>query len=139
MTPNAFIGKTEAPTDEELTTELGDSRRLWDDAIARLAAEYKIVDQEWNSYSKKAGWSLRLKVKKRNIVYLTPCHGSFRISFILGDRAMAAARSSRLSRAILKLLDDGQRYPEGTGIRFDVAGAKDVDAVVKLAGIKLQN
>ena len=45
----------------------------------------------------KSGWSLRLKVKKRNIVYLAPCNGCFRVAFIFGDRAVAAARQSDLS------------------------------------------
>jgi hypothetical protein len=139
MLPNAFIGKASQPTDDELTAELGESRRLWDDVLARLASECKIVDQEWNSYSKKAGWSLRLKVKKRNILYLGPRHGSFRVAFVLGDRAVAAARAGKLPRSILKMVEEGQHYPEGTAVRFDVSGLKDVDAVVKLAAIKLQN
>ena len=138
MLPNAFIGKSSPPTDAELTSELGGSRRLWDELLVRLSSECSIVDQEWNSYSKKAGWSLRLKVKKRNILYLGPCHGSFRVAFVLGDRAVAAVRSSKLSPAILKLVEDGQHYPEGTAVRFDVADAKDVDAAAKLAAIKLQ-
>jgi hypothetical protein len=139
MLPNAFIGKVSQPTDAELTAELGDSRHLWNDVLARLASECKIVDQEWNSYSKKAGWSLRLKVKKRNILYLGPCHGSFRAAFVLGDRAIAAAHAGELPQTILEMVEEGQRYPEGTAVRFDVTGPKDVDAVVKLAAIKLQN
>ena len=139
MLPNAFIGKTEPPTDAELTAELGVSRPLWDDALARLAAECNVVDQEWNSYSAKAGWALRLKVKKRNILYLSPSRGAFRVTFILGDRAINAARTSKLPAALKRLIDAGQRYPEGTGIRLDVNTDKDIDAIVKLAAIKLQN
>jgi len=139
MSPNAFIGKTRQPTDAELSAELGTSRSLWDDVLARLASECKIVDQEWNSYSVKAGWSLRLKVKKRNILYLGPCHGSFRVAFILGDRAVEAARKSKLPAAVMRLVQEGQRYPEGTAVRLDVKGAKDVETIVKLAAIKLQN
>jgi len=139
MLPNAFIGKANQPTDAELTAELGESRRLWDDLLARLASECKIIDQEWNSYSKKAGWSLRLKVKKRNILYLSPCQGGFRVAFVLGDRAVTAARAGKLPRSIVKMVEEGQHYPEGTAVRFDVSGPKDVDAVVKLAAIKLQN
>ncbi len=139
MAPNAFIGKSEPPTEAELTAELGDTRRLWDDVMSRLASECNIVDQEWNSYSKKAGWSVRLKVKKRNIVYLAPWHGGFRVAFVLGGRAVAAVHEAKLPRAVVKLVEEGQRYPEGTGVRFDVKRAKDVDAVIQLAAIKLKN
>ena len=69
MTPNAFIGRTKPPTDEELSAELGVVRALWDELLADLA----LPVQEWNSYSPKAGWSLKLKQGKRTIVYLSPC------------------------------------------------------------------
>ena len=138
MLPNAFIGKPEKPSDDELTAELGPARVLWDQLIARLAAESNIVVQEWNSYSPKAGWALRLKVKKRNILYLSPCRGGFRAALVLGDRAVEAARQSALPRKVAAIVETGKRYPEGTAVQLDVTGAKDIAAIVKLASIKLQ-
>jgi hypothetical protein len=138
MLPNAFIGKPEKPSDDELTAELGLARVLWDQLIARLAAESNIVVQEWNSYSPKAGWALRLKVKNRNILYLSPCRGGFRAALVLGDRAVEAARQSALPRKVAAIVEQGKRYPEGTAVRMDVTGAKDIAAIVKLASIKLQ-
>lgn len=96
--PNAFIGKLEAPTAKELTAALGAARVHWDQLLARLAAELNLVVEEWNSYSPKAGWALRLKMKKRNIVYLSPCQGGFRVSFVFGGKAVEAARQSTLPR-----------------------------------------
>jgi len=136
--PNAFIDKLEEPTEEELTAELGPARVLWDQLLARLAAECDIVVQEWHSDSRKSGWALRLKVKKRNILYLAPCRGSFRIALILGDRAVEAACQSTLPRKVIAIVEEGKRYPEGTAVRMDVTGAKDIPAIVKLASIKLQ-
>jgi hypothetical protein len=135
MSPNAFIGSTEPPTDEELSTELGAARVLWDELIAELA----LPIQEWNSYSPKAGWSLKLRLKKRTILYLAPCHGSFRVAFVLGDKAMEAARQLKLSKAVLKIIDEAPRYPEGTGVRLEIAARKDLAAVKKLAEVKLAN
>ena len=82
MLPNAFIGRTLPPTDDELCAELGVVRALWDQLLAELA----LPVQEWHTYSPKAGWSLRLKQGKRTIVYLTPCHDSFRVAFALGRK-----------------------------------------------------
>jgi len=135
MTPNAFIGRTQPPTDEELSTELGAARALWDELLAELA----LPIQEWNSYSPKAGWSMKLKLKKRTILYLAPCHGSFRVAFILGAKAVEAARQAKLSKALLKIIDQAPRYPEGTGVRLEIKARKDLAAVKKLAGIKLAN
>jgi len=102
-------------------------------------AEQGVAEQEWNSFSVKYGWSLRLKMKKRTIVHLSPCSGCFRAAFILGDKAVAAARQSDLSREVLKLLDSATRYAEGTGIRLLVKQKKDLAAIRKLAAIKLAN
>ena len=93
--------------------------------------------REWNSYSPKAGWSLRLKSKKRNIVHLGPCPGAFRVAFVLGDKAVAAARQGALPRRVIKILDAAPRYPEGTGIRLEIKTAKDIAIVEQLAALKL--
>jgi hypothetical protein len=135
MSPNAFIGRTEHPTDEELSTELGAARALWDELITELA----LPIQEWNSYSPKAGWSLKLKLKKRTILYLAPCRGKFRVAFVLGAKAVEAARQLKLSKAVLKIIDEAPRYPEGTGVRLEIVARKDLAAVKKLAEVKLAN
>jgi len=135
---NAFINKTKKPTDSELTEALGPGRTLWD-ALIDAAKELDVVDQEWNSFSPKYGWSLRLKKKKRNILYLSPSHGSFLASLILGDRAMEAARRSRLSKSIMKTLSEATKYPEGTAIRVNVKQKKDIETILKLLPFKLEN
>jgi len=139
LLPNAFIGKPEHPADEELTAELGAARTLWDQLLARMAEECKVLEREWNSYSRKAGWSLRLKIKERNIVYLSPCRGSFRGAFVLGDKAVRAARRSKLPERVLKIIAGSTRYAEGTAVRLAVKGARDLDAIVTLAQIKIAN
>jgi hypothetical protein len=139
MLPNAFIDKAENPTEDELTAALGPAKVLWDQLIARLASECDVTGQEWNSYSRKSGWALRLQAKKRNILYLAPCRGSFRVAFVLGDKAVLAARQSKLPRKIVKIVEEGKRYPEGTAVRLEVTGAKDIAPIVTLAAIKLQH
>jgi hypothetical protein len=57
MLPNAFIGKPEQPSAEELTAVLGPGKALWDQLLADLAAEFKLTIREWNTYSPKAGRS----------------------------------------------------------------------------------
>jgi hypothetical protein len=137
-TPNAFIGKTSLPTTKEIVTALGSTADLWKQLVDWFA-EQGVAEEEWKSSSPKYGWSLRLKLKKRTIVYLGPCAGSFRVAFVLGDRAVAAARQSGLAKSTLKLLDEAPRYAEGTGVRLMVKAPKDLAAIRKLALIKLAN
>jgi hypothetical protein len=126
---NVFIGKAKAPSEAELAVELGSAKALWD----RLCAELQLPG-EWHSYSKKAGWSMRLKHGERNIVYLIPAQGAFEVSMVLGDRAVVAARTRGLER----LLVGAKRYAEGTALRFAVKGPKDFITVKKLVEIKLE-
>ena len=139
MNSNAFINHPAQPTDRELSAALGSSRELWDRIRAELASELGVSGEEWNSYSLKAGWALRLKHKSRNMVYLSPCQGYFRVAFILGDKAMKAARATKLPKNVLKIFDEATRYPEGTAIRFDVKLVKHVELAKKLAEIKIAN
>jgi hypothetical protein len=139
LAPNAFIGKAARPTDAELGQALGSAKPVWDRLIADLAAEHEVATQEWNSYSLKAGWALRLLRGKRTIVWMSPLEGCFRVAFILGDKAVAAARQSRLPARVLQLIDQALKYPEGTGLRMEIRGPKDIPAVKKLAVIKLEN
>jgi len=133
MSPNAFIGSLLAPADDQLTEKLGAARTLWGQLIASLA----LPIAEWNSYSPKAGWSLKLKQGKRTILYLSPCQGSFHVAFILGAKAVAAAHEQKLPKALLKRIDESPRYPEGTGVRFEVSSARHLADIRKPAALKL--
>jgi hypothetical protein len=137
MLPNAFIDKPKKPTAAELTAALGPAKALWDQLLAGLADEYNLTVQEWNSYSRKAGWSLRLKRKERNILYLSPCERCFFVSFALGDKAVEAARQSGLPPGVIKTINESRRYAEGTGVRIEMKKPKDVEIAKKLAAIKL--
>ena len=139
MSPNAFIGKTEQPTDRELTAALGTARATWDQLLADLDRELGVNVHEWNSYSPKAGWSLRVKRKARTIVWLGPREGCFIAAFVLGDKAMQAARAGKLPQRIVKIMNEAPKYPEGTGIRIPVKTPKDIATVKTLAAIKIAN
>jgi hypothetical protein len=136
---NAFIGFAAAPSDADLAAVLGPAKPVWDTLIDALNAEGIIDTREWKSYSRKAGWALRLARGKRTIVWLAPCNRQIRIAFILGDKALVAARQSGLPARVLALFDDAPRYPEGTGIRIHIRAARDLPSIRTLARIKCAN
>lgn len=105
---------------------------MWDRLVGDLEAVYELKP-EWNSYSVKYGWALRLKRRERNIVYLAPYAGGFAAMLILGDKALAAARKS-LPASIFAA---AKRYPEGTAIRVEVRSAADLAVVKQLVAAKL--
>ncbi|HEV8146622.1 MAG TPA: DUF3788 family protein, partial [Bryobacteraceae bacterium] len=69
MQPNAFLNKPVAPTDAELSAEIGKSKTLWDRLLSDLVADGLATNWEWHSYSRKAGWSVRAKRDERTILY----------------------------------------------------------------------
>ena len=136
--PNAFIGRKTQPSAKDLAAALGGSLDAWKELIRWLTGK-GISTKEWHSISPKYGWALRPKLKSRTILYMSPCAGCFRVSFILGDRAVAAANASDLPKALLKELAAARRYAEGTGIRLLVKSTEDLASIRTLVDIKLQN
>lgn len=136
---NAFAGQKECPTDKALATVLGSTLPLWEKLVAILKDELKVDTAEWHSSSPKYGWSLRLQLKKRNIVYLGPRQAYFVAAFALGDRAVAAARNRDLPPEVIRNIDESKRYAEGTAVRIDVKKLADVNVVKMLAKIKIEN
>lgn len=140
VSQNAFAGQAERPTQKAVEAALGKSYALWRQLIAELKQEeLKLDGEEWNSSGLKYGWALRLQLKKRNIVYLGPCAGSFMASFVLGDKAVAVARRSELSAQVLKMIAEAKRYGEGTPVRIEVSRPEDLETVRILARIKVEN
>jgi hypothetical protein len=135
---NAFRGKATQPSEAELTTVLGRSATLWNEFIRWMADEEGVAGQEWKGICvNKYGWSLRLKQKSRNIVYLGPGENCFMASFVLSDKALKAARELDLPKAVSDALAAAPRYPEGNGLRLLVHRAADLPAIREIAAIKL--
>jgi hypothetical protein len=113
MATDLFIGK---PRAAELSAELGQKQALWyEPGTGRTGRG----SDEWNSYSPKAGWSLKVLHKQSVIVYLTPLRGGMRASFALGDRAIGVVRKTKLPAKILKIVDEAKRYAERTAVRVE--------------------
>lgn len=136
---NAFAGQSAAPTQKAVEAVLGDSYSFWKQLVAELKQELKLDGQDWHTSGVKYGWSLRLQLKKRNIVYLGPRAGSFMTAFVLGDKAIAAVRKSALPADLLQTIAKTKRYGEGTPVWIEVKRPEDLAAVEIVARIKVEN
>jgi hypothetical protein len=134
---NAFIGKADEPTHAEVSEVLGAKVKLWDELIEWMREKEGVSDQEWKGVMvKKYGWSLRLKKKSRNIIYLSPGKECFMASFILSDKALREAKNAHVSKAVKDALAAAPRYPEGNGLRLLVRSGADLAGIQKIAAIK---
>ncbi len=134
-----FDNQAKTPTTAELADVLGPAGRLWDQLKEHVAVQHAPIDEEWVFGGKNHGWALRLKQKKRAVLYLKSLSGWFRASFAFGEKAVAAARLSALPAPVKDLIEQAPRYAEGRAIRIEVRTARDVGIVEKLAVIKMAN
>lgn len=139
MALSAFDDKKSPPTASELQQMLGRTYTHWKKLIAHVASECAPVDESWNFAGAKWGWSLRLKRKKRTVLYMTPCRRHFLVGFVLGDRAVQAAHDEALPGPLLAEIDGARKYAEGRGVRIRIGTLRDLDNAKRLAAIKMAN
>ncbi|UCF15173.1 MAG: DUF3788 domain-containing protein [Phycisphaerales bacterium] len=139
MAASVFDDKATRPTAQRLARVLGGSNTLWKEIRKHLKAEYGELTEDWRFYGQKSGWILKTLRKKRNLFFFVPSEGSFRISFVFGDRAVAAAEQSDLPKNLIETLKSARRYAEGRGLQIEVKGPSDVENIKRLVEIKINN
>lgn len=139
MTPAFFVEKSQQPTSPTLHSALGSKAGLWQEITRGIREQHAPLTEEWVYAGKNYGWSLRLKQRKRAVLYLTPLAGGFRASFAFGEKAVRAAHESALPQTILTVIDEAPKYAEGRAVRLEVKRASDVKYVLQLAAIKMAN
>ena len=139
MALSAFDDKNREPTAPEVAEVLRGTAALWEKLTSEIASLFDPVAQEWTFSGKKWGWALRLKHKKRAILYMTPTEDFFVVGFALGEKAAKAAHASDLPPGLIEQIDGSQKYAEGRAVRLEVKATEDVDNVVSIAVIKMSN
>lgn len=139
MALSAFDDKSKEPGAGELAKVLGRSATHWTRLIDCISSEYSPLTVTWNFAGAKWGWSLRLKQKKRTVLYMTPCAKHFLVGFALGEKAVKAAHENKLPGPVLAVIDEAPRYAEGRGVRIEVRTKKDLENVLKVAAVKMAN
>ncbi|MFH1698997.1 MAG: DUF3788 domain-containing protein [Candidatus Zixiibacteriota bacterium] len=139
MALSIFDDKSKIPQKDELAITLGRAIKQWDSLKSHLANVYEPLTETWIYSGKAWGWALRLKQKKRAVVYLTPCKGYFHAGLSLGEKAANAAHKSDLPVSVMNIIDVAKKYAEGRAIRMEIRNAKTVSAIIKLISIKMAN
>ena len=134
MALSALDDKSVEPVASELARALGPSEELWYHLISQMEASFGPLSEAWSFAGAKYGWSLRLKQKKRTVLYLIPQVGSFLVGIVLGDRALSLLRRDDLNPETVLLIDEAPRYGEGTGFRIPLKSlddCRDVEIIIE--------
>jgi uncharacterized protein DUF3788 len=136
--PSAFHDPECLPTDDAVRDVLGNAYVTWARLPGVVAERVGLVSEIWKYTSANTGWGLRVLQRDRVILYMTPQPRQFIVSFALGERAVAAARTAKLSAPVLDAIEDAPRYAEGRGVRITVRDSRDIRALTQLAQIKCE-
>jgi hypothetical protein len=137
MDTSVFPDRSKKPDARRLNRTLGESRPYWAAIKAYIIEKHGKALEEWKYYGPKAGWVLKVLLKRRNLFFFTPLQGYFRVTFVFGDKAASTVEKSNLRAAIKKDLRDARRYVEGRALRIEVKRQQDVASIKKLIDIKI--
>jgi hypothetical protein len=136
LSPNAaFPDEKRPPAESDLPGALGRAFVPLAKVLESHRAAHPDVASEWK-YSPRSGWHLIFSRKKRRIFYLIPTRDDFRLSLILGDRAIGALQTGPCAKKMPALLKEAKRYPEGTAFNFTSA-TLDIDVAAAFLEVKI--
>ena len=136
MAVSVFSDKSVTPTDDMVRSAIGESRSLWDKLQSHLEEYYQGLTSEWKMYSKKSGWNLVFKQKKRTLFYFVPCDKHFIIAFVLGEKAVETALCSHISEKAKAEIQDADICAMGHSFFVFVRTEQDLDDCFALLKIK---
>lgn len=134
-----FTNKSETPNEVQLQEALGKAYVYWQTFAEHTKKLYPKAISEWNFSSEKFGWSLRIKDKKRVIIYLLPRDNFFKVAFVFGQKATDEIMTSNISESIKKELLAAKVYAEGRGIRIDIKDETLQNDILNLIEIKINH
>jgi len=114
----AFPNPAHPPTDEDLVATLGRAAAPVALTVDELRATEPRVTSVWQ-FSPRAGWYKIYALKKRRLIYVVPKRDDFRVSLILGRKAVEQLKQGPYARRTTTLLKTAKHYPEGIAFSFD--------------------
>jgi hypothetical protein len=137
MSASIFDNKHEMPNGTMLVDALGETNRYFNRITSFIRDEYGELTPEWKFYGQKAGWSMKLMVKRRNVLFVVPCEGYFNVQLIFGDKAVEQILADGFPESIKQQLQSATKYVEGRGIQLEIRTPDDSEVVVGLIKVKM--
>ena len=136
MATSIFDNKEIVPNDEDLEDILKSSLDVYNKLISFLKNEYGLLTTEWKFYSKKAGWTLRISNKKRNLVFFSPNEDYFLVTVNMGVKVSKIALDSDISDNTKDLIRQAKVYAEGISILIEVRNDKDLEDIKTILNVR---
>jgi hypothetical protein len=139
MSASFFTNKVIIPDETQFATALGNSYELLKKIKDNIRKNYGNLTHEWKFYGPNSGWVLKILVKKKNLFFVIPCNGYFRVAFTLGEKAYESLITSDLPDKIKDIWREATNHTEGRTVKFDVKDNGDYYLITRHIEIKLRN
>ena len=139
MAVSILDDKSVVPNSGMVAAVLTGSFSLWDELVNHVKTKYPSITEEWKHYGKAFGWTFKLISKKRNLLFIVPLNGCFRVRFVLGDKAAACAEAAGLPHEIKEAISVATPNVEGRSVDIDICRYEQLEAVKTLLKIKFEN
>lgn len=127
-----------APNPADVIRVVGKANLKELDAFSRwLEGSYPAATHEWR-FSAQSGWHEIPSIKKRRLLYFIPKQGDFRVSLIIGEKAVGRLKQGPLQAEFQGLLKEAKCYPEGIAFTLDKVTLR-ADLLIAMIEAKLAN
>ncbi|MDH5415150.1 MAG: DUF3788 domain-containing protein [Flavobacteriaceae bacterium] len=137
MSASLYDDKDITPNDKMLENDLEDANKYYEAICNFIKDGYGALKPEWKFYNKKSGWILKLFNKKRNVLFIIPLKGYFKVAFTFGQKTAYLVLNSELPEKIKNDLQLTKKYAEGRTFQINVKNKNDLENILKLISIKL--
>ncbi len=124
------------PTDDYISTILGERMSLWRSITDYMTANYAGSAGKWNFYNDGKRWLFKMEHKKKTVFWGTLLNDSFRITFYLGNKAETIIAESDLPDVIKEDFKTAKRYGQIRPVTLMVNDKTDVNNVYKMIVLK---
>jgi len=138
MEPIVLTDPNVQPTDELVSSIIGENHVYWQQIIDYLYENHVDITEEWRFYNDGKSWLYRALRKKKTIYWVGILKDTFRISFWLGEKAEPVIEASSLSESVKEYYRNAKRYKIGRCISITMTSPEDFEDVKKLIDLKLK-
>lgn len=126
------------PNENILKAELENTYSLYLTIKSEIMKFSEEVQPTWKYYGKKNGWLLKLISGKRNVLFIIPQKGHFKISFTFGESVFNDIMNSEVKETIKNVFFKTKRYAEGRTFQLKVENEEILHDIKTLINIKMK-
>ncbi len=138
MEPIVLTDPNIQPTDELIFSIIGKNSVYWQQIIGYLYDHHSEISEQWRFYNDGKCWLYRVLRKKKTIYWVGIQKDTFRISFLLPEKAEPLIEASDVAENIKEEYRKAKKSSFGRSVTVVMGSPEDYENVVKLVELKLK-